>query len=288
MGHRPERRRSPSRREGSRRLRPPDSGDSTFLLEEIRTYYEGVAAGRRAHRTRSSRLTNRPTTWRSHGHSGYPPIGNRLCSLPDRLCDPMSPASVWGRSLSLPAARPARWRRSDGRCSRQLAERFADVAIVGTPDDLRDRDGRAVTFPPHARSFVGSPVASTDGGADGGRWRCRGQRCRPRPRCGRRRDPHRHAVWSDRPSMSRTLPDNVTVMRAGLSCEPCWTSSPLAAARAECRASRGCRSTMWSSADSLKTDAATHAASWPTVRARPDQRRSHEDLAHSFNRRASP
>lgn len=32
---------------------------------------------------------------------------------------------------------------------------FQDVAIVGTPDDLSQHDGRPMPFPAHARSFVG-------------------------------------------------------------------------------------------------------------------------------------
>jgi ADP-heptose:LPS heptosyltransferase len=36
----------------------------------------------------------------------------------------------------------------------QLAERFENVAIVGTSDDLTQHDGRPMRFPSHARSFV--------------------------------------------------------------------------------------------------------------------------------------
>jgi hypothetical protein len=38
----------------------------------------------------------------------------------------------------------------------QLAERFEDVVIVGTEDDLCHRDGTIMQFPPHARRFVGA------------------------------------------------------------------------------------------------------------------------------------
>ena len=110
----------------------------------------------------------------------------------------------------------------------QLAERFADVAIVGTPDDLRDRDGRVVTFPPHARSFVGElslrqtaeliAAAGVVVANDAGLGHVAGA-------VGTRTillfGPTDHQCLG-------CLPNNVTVMRAGLSCEPCWTSSPLA------------------------------------------------------------
>jgi ADP-heptose:LPS heptosyltransferase len=111
----------------------------------------------------------------------------------------------------------------------ELARRFADVVIVGTPDDLRDRDGRVAAFPPHVRSCVGNltlrqtaeliaasgvVVANDSGlahvaGAVGTR-----------------------TVMLFGPTDDRclgVLPNNVTVLRAGLSCEPCWTSAPLAA-----------------------------------------------------------
>ena len=37
----------------------------------------------------------------------------------------------------------------------ELAERFDDVAIAGTPDDLTRADGTAMAFPGHVRSFIG-------------------------------------------------------------------------------------------------------------------------------------
>lgn len=121
----------------------------------------------------------------------------------------------------------------------ELAERFDDVVVVGTPDDLRGHDGRPMAFAPHARSFVGrltlretaelmaaagvvvgndsglSHVAAATGTSTVMLFGPTGDTCLGR------------------------LPANVTVMRAGLPCEPCWTTAPLAACagRLSCLAS---------------------------------------------------
>ena len=104
----------------------------------------------------------------------------------------------------------------------ELAARFDDVAVVGTAEDLRRADGTSLRFPAHARLFVdglslretaqllascGAVVANDSGLA------------------------HVAAavgvpvVMIFGPTPDRTLgplAPNVTVMRAGLACEPCW------------------------------------------------------------------
>jgi hypothetical protein len=104
----------------------------------------------------------------------------------------------------------------------ELAALFADVAVVGTGEDLRRADGTSLEFPPHARRFVdqlslretagllascGAVVANDSGLA------------------------HVAAavgapvVMLFGPTPDRTLgplAPNVTVVRAGLACEPCW------------------------------------------------------------------
>lgn len=104
----------------------------------------------------------------------------------------------------------------------QLAESFRDVAVVGSSDDLRMRDGREITFPAHVRSFVdrltlrqtaqlmaaaGAVVAN-----DSGLGHIAGAVGVP-------------TVMIFGPTPDRSLgplPPNVEVLRAGLRCEPCW------------------------------------------------------------------
>ena len=104
----------------------------------------------------------------------------------------------------------------------ELAERFADVALVGTADDLRKSDGSLFQFPAHVRSFVdkltlretaellaaAGAVVSNDSGLA-----------------------HIAAAVGTPtmmifgPTPHTTLgqfPANVKVIRQGLECEPCW------------------------------------------------------------------
>jgi len=120
----------------------------------------------------------------------------------------------------------------------ELAERFADVAIVGTADDLRRHDGGEMRFPAHARSFVdtltlretaelmasaGVVVANDSGLAH------------VAAAVGTSTimlfGPTGHACLG-------ALPPNASVTRAGLPCEPCWTTAPLVACagRVDCLA----------------------------------------------------
>lgn len=111
----------------------------------------------------------------------------------------------------------------------ELAARFADVVVVGTAEDLRRADGTNIEFAPHARLFVdrlslretagllascGAVVANDSGLA------------------------HVAAavgvpvVMIFGPTPERTLgplAPNVTVVRAGLACEPCWFGERLRA-----------------------------------------------------------
>jgi len=112
-----------------------------------------------------------------------------------------------------------------------LAMRFADVVVVGTADDLRHFDGRSMQFPAHVRSLVdrlslretaelmaaSALVVGNDSGLS-----------------------HVAAAVGVATLMLfgptddaclGPLPPNVTVLRTGLPCEPCWRLSPLAACR---------------------------------------------------------
>ena len=104
----------------------------------------------------------------------------------------------------------------------QLAEAFADVAVVGTQDDMYRHDGTPFHFPAHVRSFIdrltlretAELLASAGAvvGNDSGLTHIAG------------------AVGSLTfmlfgPTPDKTLghfPPNVKVLRAGLECAPCW------------------------------------------------------------------
>ena len=103
-----------------------------------------------------------------------------------------------------------------------LAERFADVALVGTEDDLRAFDRTPFRFPAHARSFVGrltlretAELMAAAGAVvanDSGLGHVAAATGVP-------------TVLLFGPTPERTLgpmAPNVTVLRAGLPCEPCW------------------------------------------------------------------
>jgi ADP-heptose:LPS heptosyltransferase len=110
-----------------------------------------------------------------------------------------------------------------------LAERFDDVAVVGTGDDLRQHDGSAMHFPTHVRSFVDRLTlretaelmasAAVVVGNDSGLSHVSGAVGAPTVMLF---GPTDHGCLGP-------LPPNVTVMRAGLPCEPCWRAAPLGA-----------------------------------------------------------
>lgn len=105
----------------------------------------------------------------------------------------------------------------------QLAEAFADVAVVGTQDDMRRHDGTPFQFPSHVESFIDRLTlretaellagAGAVVGNDSGLTHIAG------------------AVGSLTfmlfgPTPDKVLghfPPNVKVLRSGLECEPCWS-----------------------------------------------------------------
>jgi ADP-heptose:LPS heptosyltransferase len=104
----------------------------------------------------------------------------------------------------------------------QLAEQLADVAIVGTPDDLAQPGVPALRFPPHVRDFIGRlslrETAELMAGAglvvanDSGLAHVAAAVGVP-------------TLILFGPTPDRTLgplPRHVTVLRSGLECEPCW------------------------------------------------------------------
>lgn len=110
-----------------------------------------------------------------------------------------------------------------------LAERFEDVAVVGVRDDVRSSDRRPMEFPPHAKQMIDNlglrqtaEVLASAGavvGNDSGLSHIAAAVGVP-------------TLMIFGPTPHRTLgelPPNVTVLRAGLDCEPCWFTRRLAA-----------------------------------------------------------
>jgi ADP-heptose:LPS heptosyltransferase len=110
-----------------------------------------------------------------------------------------------------------------------LAERFTDVALAGIPDDLTRADGSPMQFPGHVRSFMGAlslrdtaeliASAGVVVANDSGLGHVAGAVGTP-------------TVMLFGPTPHRALgclPSNVTVVRAGLACEPCWQTARLRA-----------------------------------------------------------
>lgn len=113
----------------------------------------------------------------------------------------------------------------------ELAERFEDVVVVGTEDDLSRFDGTRMSFPGHVRSLVGRLTLRETAGVlagagavvanDSGLGHVAGAVGTP-------------TVLLFGPTPDRTLgkfPPNVTVLRAGLSCEPCWFAARFSACK---------------------------------------------------------
>ena len=104
----------------------------------------------------------------------------------------------------------------------QLAERFEDVAIVGTADDVHGDAGAAWPLPQHARSFIDqltlretAEVLATAGvvvGNDSGLSHMAAAVGTPTV-----------MLFGPTPHLSLgQLPPHVKVLRTGLECEPCW------------------------------------------------------------------
>jgi ADP-heptose:LPS heptosyltransferase len=115
----------------------------------------------------------------------------------------------------------------------QLAERFEDVAIVGTSDDLCRYDGRGWQFPHHVRLFIDRlslretaevlASAAVVVGNDSGLSHMAGALGTP-------------TVMLFGPTPHRSLgalAPNVKVLRTGLACEPCWFGARLRACAAQ-------------------------------------------------------
>ena len=158
---------------------------------------------------------------------GYPVDRHPLPSLP------IDPADGMGVTLATVVLAPGcktgemtakRWPHFP-----ELADAFDDVAIVGTPDDLRRHDGTEIRFPPHVRSLVDKlslrqtaacmAAAGVVVANDSGLGHVAAAVGVP-------------TIMLFGPTPHQTLgrfPPNVSVLRRGLSCEPCWFKDRFAA-----------------------------------------------------------
>jgi ADP-heptose:LPS heptosyltransferase len=165
---------------------------------------------------------------------GYPAAQCPLYRLP---IAPSEGFGITGRTLALaPGCKTGEMAAKRWPYFPQLAERFEDVVLVGTADDLCQRDGTAMQFPPHARCFVDALtlretaelLASVGAvvGNDSGLAHVAAAVGTP-------------TVMLFGPTPHRSLghfPPNITVLRTGLECEPCWFTSRFraCAARIHC------------------------------------------------------
>ncbi len=153
-------------------------------------------------------------------HLGTSPDRHPFCTLPivaDETYGVISSTVVLAPGCKTGEMTAKRWPHFS-----ELAEAFADVVIVGTEDDWRRSDGRCLRFPDHARSFVGQltlrQTAELMAGAgvvvanDSGLAHIAAAVGAP-------------TIIIFGPTPHQTLgqfPPNVTILRQGLACEPCW------------------------------------------------------------------
>jgi ADP-heptose:LPS heptosyltransferase len=165
---------------------------------------------------------------------GYPAARYPLYRLP---IAPAAGFGVTGRTLAIaPECKTGEMAAKRWPYFPQLAGRFEDVVIVGTEDDVCHRDGTVMPFPPHARCFIGALtlrataelLASVGAvvGNDSGLAHVAAAVGTP-------------TVMLFGPTPHRSLghfPPNVTVLRTGLECEPCWFTARFraCAARIHC------------------------------------------------------
>ncbi|HYH79685.1 MAG TPA: glycosyltransferase family 9 protein [Longimicrobium sp.] len=117
-----------------------------------------------------------------------------------------------------------------------LAERFADVAVVGTEDDLRGFDGAPLAFPAHARSLAGRLTLRETASVLAAAGAVVANDSGPGHLAGAAGAPTLLLFGPTSEHVLGAFPPNVAVLRAGLPCEPCWTTARLraCAGRADC------------------------------------------------------
>ncbi len=168
---------------------------------------------------------------------GYPADRRPFYRLPVAAAED---APVPGRTVVLaPGCKTGRMTAKRWGYFPELAERFDDVAVVGTADDLRQFDGGEMRFPAHCRSLVDRlglretaeflAGAAVVVGNDSGLSHMAAAVSVPTL-----------MLFGPTPHLSLgPLPQNARVLRMGLACEPCWFTTPLRACRSRIDCLRG-------------------------------------------------
>jgi ADP-heptose:LPS heptosyltransferase len=112
-----------------------------------------------------------------------------------------------------------------------LADRFTDVVVVGTNDDLRQHDGSAIRFSQHVRSFVDRLTLRETAELMAGAALVIGNDSGLSHVAAAVGTPTLMLFGPTDHECLGPLPLNATVLRTGLACEPCWKSGPLVACR---------------------------------------------------------
>ena len=151
---------------------------------------------------------------------GYPPDRRPECRLP---IAPSERFGVTARTVVLaPGSKTGEMAAKRWPYYPELAARLEDVAIVGTRDDLPNRP-----FPEHCRSFVNRLSLRETAELMASAGLVVGNDCGLAHVAGATGTPTLMLFGPTDHSVLGVLPDNVRVLRQGLSCEPCWTRTRL-------------------------------------------------------------
>jgi ADP-heptose:LPS heptosyltransferase len=104
----------------------------------------------------------------------------------------------------------------------ELAERFDDVVVVGVEDDLRHFDGTPMRFPAHVRSLVGALSLRETAAVLAAAGVVVANDCGLGHVAAAVGVPTILLFGPTPDAVLGGFPPNVTVLRAGLPCEPCW------------------------------------------------------------------
>jgi ADP-heptose:LPS heptosyltransferase len=130
---------------------------------------------------------------------------------------------VAGEAVVLaPGSKPAEMAAKRWPFFAELAAAFDDVALVGTGGDLARFDGTPMDFPSHVRTYIGRLSLSQTASVMATAAAVVANDCGLGHLAGALGVP---TVLLFGPTPHRTLgplPPNVTILRAGLPCEPCW------------------------------------------------------------------
>ena len=146
------------------------------------------------------------------------------CDLGDasHYCLPILQRRAGETIVLAPGSKPAEMAAKRWPFFLELAAAFDDVALVGSSDDLARFDGTPIDFPSHVRSYIGRLSLSETASVMATAAAVVANDCGLGHLAGALGVP---TVLLFGPTPHQTLgplPSNVTVLRAGLHCEPCW------------------------------------------------------------------